>query len=181
MAKVITFSRTFPKYHPKAGEPTYFVEQFWNSIQKKPKIVGILNDNPFIISNGIVQEFIRSINIDIDTEKHHTIRAGKRFKKGDFFSPRVWGTDINPKSGKSGPYHSKQIILAPDTEILEVWDIEIDKWQCVYINGTGKILSVHNEIKIANNDGLKVQDFFDWFPKLPFSGQIICWNENVKY
>lgn len=32
MSKVITFSRTFPAYHPRKGEPTYFVEKFWTSI-----------------------------------------------------------------------------------------------------------------------------------------------------
>lgn len=28
MAKVITFSTTFPAYHPKKGDPTFFVEKF---------------------------------------------------------------------------------------------------------------------------------------------------------
>lgn len=46
--------------------------------------------------------------------KEHTIRKGKRWKVGDKFSPRIW-------SGK--PYKSKQIILAPDTEIKQVFDI----------------------------------------------------------
>lgn len=32
MAKVITFSRQFPSYHPKAGQPTYFVEKVLRSV-----------------------------------------------------------------------------------------------------------------------------------------------------
>ena len=32
MARIITFSRTFPAYHPKAGEPTYFVEMILNDL-----------------------------------------------------------------------------------------------------------------------------------------------------
>lgn len=31
MSRVITFSRTYPSYHPKAGQPTYFVEKVMNS------------------------------------------------------------------------------------------------------------------------------------------------------
>lgn len=167
MAKVITFSRTFPAYHPKAGKPTYFVEAFYKSLYLMKVVPNEIQDFNY-------DKFLNGFT------KNHTIRAGHRFKKGDFFSPRVWGTDINPKSGRSGPYHSKQIIIAPDTEILEVWDIEINRWQCVFINNCKTLLSVHNEVQLANNDGLKVGDFFNWFPK-SFSGQIICWKENIKY
>jgi hypothetical protein len=42
-------------------------------------------------------------------------------------------------------------------------------------------LSFGLESVLAKNDGLSHDDFKDWFSKLPFSGQIICWNENVKY
>lgn len=173
MAKVITFSRTFPKGHPRAGEPTYFVEAFYKSLNKTkyiPNELESLNHDKFI--NGFA--------------KHHTIRAGNRFKKGDYFSPRVWGTDINPKSGKSGAYHSKQIILAPDTEILEVYNITIWResllnWR-IYINTVG--INAPKISKLANNDGLTHRDLLDWF-NVPiekvFTGQIICWNENVKY
>jgi len=41
MSKVITFSRVFPKYHPKAGQPTYFVEK----ILAKAKVHTIRNGN----------------------------------------------------------------------------------------------------------------------------------------
>lgn len=58
--------------------------------------------------------------------KGHTVRAGHRFKPGDIVSLRVWGNDVNPKSGRSGPYHSKQIIIAPDIQVKKTWDFEID-------------------------------------------------------
>lgn len=166
MAKVITFSRTFPKGHPRAGEPTYFVESFYKSLYLMKVVPGELE-------NFNYDKFLNGFT------KNHTIRAGHRFKKGDFFSPRVWGTDINPKSGKSGPYQSKQIIIAPDTEILEVWDITINEWTSVCVDG--KFLSVHQDIQLAHNDGLSVESFFNWFSKMPFEGQIICWKENIKY
>lgn len=34
MSRVITFSRFFPKTHPKAGNPTFFVEKFWKGLQQ---------------------------------------------------------------------------------------------------------------------------------------------------
>jgi hypothetical protein len=44
--KVITFSRTYPSYHPKAGQPTYFVEKVWSSLDKLgfPKLNSISED-----------------------------------------------------------------------------------------------------------------------------------------
>ena len=167
MAKVITFSQKFPSYHPKAGQPTYFVEAFYKSL---------------FVMKCLPKELEESFNHEVFFfffTKHHTVRSGIRFKKGDFFSPRVWGTDVNPKSGKSGAYHSKQIILSHDTEIKNVWDIEINEATEISING--KFISYGWEVELANNDGLSWQEFNDWFVKLPFKGQIICWNDAVSY
>ena len=167
MAKVITFSQKFPSYHPKAGQPTYFVEALYKSL---------------FVMKCLPKELEESFNHEVflnGMTKHHTVRSGNRFKKGDFFSPRVWGTDVNPKSGKSGAYHSKQIILSHDTEIKNVWDIEINEATEISING--KFISYGWEVELANNDGLSWQEFNDWFVKLPFKGQIICWNDAVSY
>ena len=167
MAKVITFSQKFPSYHPKAGQPTCFVEAFYKSL---------------FVMKCLPKELEESFNHEVflnGMTKHHTVRSGNRFKKGDFFSPRVWGTDVNPKSGKSGAYHSKQIILSHDTEIKNVWDIEINEATEISING--KFISYGWEVELANNDGLSWQEFNDWFVKLPFKGQIICWNDAVSY
>jgi hypothetical protein len=73
MAKVLTFSRTFPKYHPKAGQPTYFVEKFWESIG--------LPDKEYCFNlPDEYQNFLRA-DSKLIWPKHHTIRAGHRFKK----------------------------------------------------------------------------------------------------
>ena len=98
MAKVITFSRTFPAYHPKVGQPTYFVEKFYNSLFSRNNLM----DYP----KGL------EINESILEMKNHTIRAGERWKKGEYFSPRVW-------SGK--PYNTPQIILAKDIHCGWSW------------------------------------------------------------
>jgi len=120
--------------------------------------------------------------------KHHTIRAGNRFKVGDKFSPRVW-------SGK--PYQSKQIIIAPDIEVKKVWDfkiqfdadylcISIDNWPFYEENST-MVTQPEALETLALNDGLTVEDMKAWFGIHPkkkgknFNGQIICWNENIEY
>jgi hypothetical protein len=163
MAKVLTFSRVFPAYHPRKGEPTYFIEK----VVKSLGIDALCPVNPANLINC--------------SPKHHTIRAGKRFKAGDYFSPRYWtGSPYNYK--RDG---SKCPAFAPDTLVVKTFDFEI-KNNSFYINGReydGEIEGHHELLeKIATNDGLSKEDLLLWFkfPK-PFSGQIICWNENINY
>jgi hypothetical protein len=189
MSKVITFSRYFPVYHPRKGEPTYFVEK--------------LNKSLPIFEYGIIfRELIHNDIPFFDCDyyetcepKYHTIRTGHRWKVGDKFSPRVWGDDVNSKNGRSGPYQSKQIVIAPDIEIKKVWKYEVKiphkKIELWFLNNT--LISESNGYKrqwfnvglineIAKNDGLELFDFLEWFkhPK-PFLGQIICWNDKIEY
>lgn len=166
MAKVITFSRTFPVYHPKAGKPTFFVEKFLKSIDEAHQL------NVWDRSD---LSFINQWTLTECEPKHHTIRVGNRWKLGDKFSPRIWSDK---------PYKSKQIQFAPDTEIKKIYDIEMDAEGVFYING--KYVDVTSSIcdgrTVADNDGLSSDDLLDWFPVgKPFKGQIICWNENINY
>ena len=160
MSKVRTFSRVFPKGHPKQGQPTYFVEKIWESLY--PEIVGwegfaALKENGFDIGLN-----------NIYRPKHHTIRSGKHFKAGDYFSPRIW-------SGQ--PYASKQIIIAPDIQVKKVWDFETYGLTTLLNN---RPINHLQWAEVAENDGLSATDLHDWL-KPPFVGQIICWNENVNY
>lgn len=156
MAKVITFSKTFPAYHPKAGQPTYFIEK---------------------ISEGLIYTDPYGTNFNPKIQpKYHTIRAGNRWKVGDKFSPRVWSDK---------PYNSKQVIIAPNIEIKKVWNIEIEmpirKLSVTNEEGLWWQYDKGNAIQeIITNDGLLYEDFWEWFPKT-FKGQIICWNENINY
>jgi hypothetical protein len=174
MAKVITFSRVFPKGHIRAGEPTFFVEQIYNSL--------LMTMDRFKLPDNI--EFLKSLSSRTDLGlKHHTIRAGNRFKAGEYFSPRVW-------SGK--PYKSKQVIIAPDIEIKKVWDfgIEVDK-DYITVLIDGEVFAEENQSFItqklaletlAKNDGLFIENFKSWFQwGKPFYGQIICWNDKIDY
>lgn len=157
MAKVIIFSRFFPSYHPRKEESTHFVEKFYNSFSN------------YWDNIPIPDKLLASLNIEISQSKFHTIRAGNRWKAGDKFSPRVW-------SGK--PYQSKQIIIAADTEVKKIFRFEVKKGS-YFLNG--KKINMRQLYRIAINDGFNNSDDLKlWFQK-PFKGQIICWNENVKY
>lgn len=179
----ITFSTKFPSYHPKKNLPTNFVEK----IQEGLILLGNyeITDEQLSIGKSVFKEYVTPV-------KYHTIRAGNRWKAGMKFSPRVWGNDINPKSSRSGPYHSKQIIIAPDIEIKKVWDFEIKLTDVSRneISVNGQWLSENKLNLLAQNDGLTIKDFYDWFKmggdepdqkEIYFSGQVISWNENISY
>jgi len=193
MSKVITFSRTFPKGHPKAGQPTYFVEQVLNAIgidYRGTKYFRLLVElNPKIDSN-ILSEFHQSLPRGrTNSKKLHTIRSGNRWKAGEQASPRIW-------SGR--PYFDPQIIFAPDQEVKQVGDFVIKECERyddilemsipeIWIDIGTKYNYPHTcsmDMSIipmvAKNDGLSTNDLLDWFkyPK-PFEGQIIAWKEFV--
>jgi hypothetical protein len=172
MSRVITFSRNFPATHPKKGEPTYFVEKIVSDIHSQ----GV---RPYDIPEEI---FCTEMYL-LCEPKHHTIRAGNRWKVRDKFSPRVW-------SGK--PYRSPQITIAPDITITGILDfkIEVDKdYICVLINNypfyeenSEMVTQVEALETLARNDGLSIEDFKSWFNwGQPFTGQIICWNKEIGY
>lgn len=159
MSKVLTFSRTFPAHHPKAGQPTFFVEKILQSLSK---------DRIFHTPDDLKTN--PQATMKVFQPKHHTIRAGNRFKIGDKFSPRVW-------SGK--PYCSPQIIIAPDITVEKVWKFEI-RGGTVLIDDVE--INADKINRIALNDGLDIDDFWKWFKyPQPFTGQIICWNLSINY
>ncbi len=177
MSRVITFSRTFPSYHPKKGKPTYFPEQLFNSLHRA---AGVYFTNIYSLTDlnpgkeKQTEAFWKTVqtNYQYFGFKGHTIRAGHRWKVGDKFSPRVW-------SGK--PYQSKMITIAPDIEVKKEWSIEINFISRPYfkINGVG--MKDHQIDQLASNDGLSYDDMRAWFAQDYFKGQIICWDESIKY
>jgi hypothetical protein len=168
MSRVITFSRYFPKSHPKAGKPTFFVEKIYKSL---------------FVMKCVPSELVKDFNFAVmnDDEylpKHHTVRNGSRWKVGDKFSPRVW-------SGK--PYNSKQIIISSDITITKVYNITILVLDFGKL-GLQAVVSIDGKFfdkieTLSMNDGLFVDDFLNWFlnkKEETFVGQIICWSD-VKY
>lgn len=185
MTKVLTFSLKFPAFHPKVGEPTYFVEKIWKGLYDAEK-------SNYIPFDGYWQRYEEIFPITSDplenihrhSPKWHTIRAGYNWKAGDMFSPRVW-------SGK--PYNSPQITIAPDIMVEKVWKFEIKvMYSPDAIGGSYAAALIDDKpvfgnqyFELAKNDGLDHVDLVDWLqPKqklTPFSGQIICWNPAIEY
>ena len=173
--RVITFSRQFPVSHPKKGEPTFFPESIINGLGLH---VEYIQRQKF--------DWMSDFALSLNDPKFHTIRAGNRWKVGDWFSPRVW-------SGK--PYASKQIQFASDIQIKKIWEFEFinstyngefghDKGRWFLIDNI--VISDYERGLLAKNDGLDEDDFIDWFKCHPkkketFKGQILCWNENINY
>ncbi len=168
MSKVIMFSNVFPKYHPKAGQETNFMQKFWKAIQVPLPVSEHHREG--IFSDFLEEEVMKLFKYhEIYRPKYHTIRKGNRFKVGEKFSPRVW---------RHKPYNSKQVIISDDIEVKQVFDFEITDG-LIIVNGTALIA---DKFRLAENDGLHYQDFLDWFqyPK-EFKGQIICWNDKISY
>lgn len=171
MSRVIIFSRIFPKGHPKAGQPTFFVEKIWTSLTED-----------FSKTLQGMDEELKNFTENKYDPKHHTIRAGNHWKVGDKFSPWVW-------SGK--PYASKKIIIAPDIEIKKLWPVEINWHGQMTIGIPEESDPDHSYLiplsDVAKNDGLDCKDFENWFKchskknDKSFTGQIICWNESINY
>jgi hypothetical protein len=190
MAKVITFSRTFPSYHPKAGDETFFVEKIIKSISphdyKRGELISFFNYSAQHSDDNVALADYKICAAA--TPKHHTIRAGKRFKVGDMCSPRVWSDK---------PYRSKQISIAPDIKITKIYNFRMipalwyDECEFTLTTGDGNelLLDIKAVTKIANNDGLTLEEFFYWFAgsnmactnRKPFIGQIICWSNEISY
>jgi hypothetical protein len=184
----MTFSRYFPAYHPKRGEPTYFVEAILTQLgidyTSHDYFAWLTNNNPDI-NIFFLLEFIESLSINIDP-KSHTIRAHKKpLKVGQLVNPKCWAGKPYNKT-KEGYW---QIKFAPDIEVKKTWPIRIDltdQYELVYlIDELGDAISV-DEKKLASNDGLTEQDFYDWFDtsknrKKVFAGQVVCWNEKIEY
>lgn len=155
MSKVITFSRNFQSTHPRKGEPTYFIEKILLSFGEADKV-------------KLSEEFG-----EVPKPKLHTIRNGKRFKNGEKFSPRYWSEK---------PYGSPQVQFSDEKE-LRVFDIKIcipDRF--LEIDGVNYFHTFDSTLaKIAENDGLSVEDFKNWFGNKFLDGQILCWDRNLIY
>lgn len=134
---VITVSRTFPKTHAKAGEPTFFAE----------KIDSIKCDLPFPAYDP----------------KIHTIRANYPFweKRIDAILEGKAVLSIRYWSGK--PYNSKQTELCQlDKDsgigIQEVY-FHLKDFKNVFVNFNTVVGTDH----LSENDGLSLIDFKEWF------------------
>ena len=167
--KVLTFSRFFPATHPRNGEETFFIEKIWQGLQRLP-----LSSIEIATPDPRLEEHLKNHYTKIYDPKLHTIRGGKRWKEGDWFSPRIW-------SGK--PYANKQIQFSLPIQIKKIWNFKA-VGEYFYLNE--KPFDVTSS-DLPVNDGLSTDDFLAWFdihPKkkhLCFDGQLLCWDETLNY
>lgn len=165
MAKVLTFSRQFPSYHPKSGQLTYFIEKIIDSLCD-------YDNSGYEISNDELLLCAQEISNSIVWDKIHTIRAGIRWKTDDDIDMRYW-------TGK--PYRTKQAKIA-QPKALRVASIQITKSKdAMIIHVDGKKLTASQIVEFAHNDGLSLEDMNRWFTK-DMIGQIIFWsNKKTSY
>lgn len=155
--KVLTFSKKFPKGHPRAGEETWFIQKILHSL--------------------ITPQYEPATGVGWPP-KFHAIRSGSRFKAGDMASLRVWSDK---------PYRSKQIEFAQvEVKKVWPVEINVIQTSPVIMIG-GNWLTYDAGCELAKNDGLTITDFISWFNIHPkkkqqvFTGQIICWSDKITY
>ena len=155
MPKIIRVAQRYPAYHPKAGQPTHFVDKICGSLAYIG--YGLLSFPSSLLSDDWYRY----------NAKRHTIRAGHRWNAGEMASIRVWSDK---------PYRSPTIELAV-VQLIKVIPIEISESGGVTIAGQF-YGHMHQLGSLASNDGLTPRDLADWFHKLPFSGQILVWDDS---
>ena len=144
---VLTLSQVFPATHPRKGEKTMFLEKFFNGLGKP------------------IQEPYYDPETLCNPQKLHTIRANyplwrKRFNEIDAgnacLSIRQW-------TGK--PYASQQVEIARLTKEdgIGLQKLEISTAGLAIIDGEPKWTTKAEWTFLANNDGLRLKDWEDWF------------------
>lgn len=170
MENVITFTRIFSDYHIRKGEPTYFVEQILNNLINQN-----INCDVAAIEKQLGLKLFPDFRIYCGS-KGHTIRSGNDWKVGDQFVAGIW-LDI--------PRMSKIIKLEPAIEIKKIWTFECNENGEIKVDGYP--IREEQKVKMAKNDGLSLSDFEEWLvvpfinAKKYFRGQIICWDDAIKY
>jgi hypothetical protein len=174
MAKVIICSRHFPKDHLRAGEETHFIPKIWLSFIRDGVIsVGEIGDRYHKI---FPEEVAKIWDLEIEP-KHHTMRSGYNFQRGDDISLRVW-------SGK--PRRSKQISFMPVIKVQHAIPFDLrrnnyfgEEHSLIKTNHKGDLIT-QDLIEVAKNDGLTLDEFNSWF-KTGTKGLIIQWSKQILY
>lgn len=172
------------RMHHKPGNPTYFVDKVYKSLLLNSKVTTDIASDYF---NDVISTYL-SHNHYVDFKKiipkHHTIRSGQRWKKGDKIHFQQW-------AGK--PYKSKCIQFAPVLECVSVQKISIHwyedppeyhPWVSVDVDNFNQSANAGLDEgslgRLALNDGFNsVEDFLKYFNE-DFEGQIIHWT-NLRY
>ena len=157
----IAVSPTYPSTHKRKGEPTYFVPQIKNAIYDGLYV--LMPDGTFI--NG---------------KKFHTCRKNfalwvKRMKKVNNGDAVIDLFYWKLKGGRYTPNNEKIIFATLDNtsgcgvQELTKNDILPDGWYAYTTIGEEEFYSEIRTDKLAQNDGLCVEDFKEWFKNYDLS------------
>lgn len=178
--KDLKFSTRFPAYHPKRGEPTFFVPKIMLSLNNN----GLLAEPNFPYFDYKIYCTKNKLHTDHFNEdiipKGHTVRKGNRFEPGDYFYPRIW-TNRPYYPGING--NPAVIAFTNPVMVVKTYNIETTKplKDGAIIKINGKSIGSSTIELLAKNDGLSLNDFKHWFNKPLPSGQIIIWDDNIRY
>lgn len=164
--KVITFSTEYPNGIACSDRLTWFPEKIWANFPQE-QVEHFYNSIPADLRNKFFSLFAYEQQVKCNWIKGTTIRAGRRWKTGDKFSPRIW-------TGK--PYNSKQLAIWPELTVLKVEVFERNPYGNFFLNG--RFLGDYQIDKIAEHDGLGPAPFRSWFNK-EFSGQRIIFGQTA--
>jgi hypothetical protein len=150
---VLMISRVFPAYHPKAGQLTYFNHQILHKIDPDYGKLFITSRRRVGITEPGGKIHTIRVNYDLWARRAEQVNAGKAV-----ISLRQW-------SGK--PYNSKQQEFMQLEKVcvqrVEVRHEPVDGshilWSTVV---DGRLTSID---QVAENDGLELADFCQWFKK----------------
>lgn len=147
----ILFAKTFPKTHPKAGQPTGFA----NAILEHRKIHTIRKGHRWKVGDMIVF---------------------RQWSGAPYRSPQEsLANGCTPVDSILGDVRAVYSLIRRENGIWSMWpgnaEFELGP-EVLHLSESGGILR-----EIARNDGLSIEDFVAWFPK-EFDGQIICWRDD---
>ena len=156
---VIILSRTFPKWHPRAGEPTYFKEQVEIALGKYAA-VQILDENG---------RYIEAIL----NPKYHTLRGNYERREKIFEQIDRGEACLVLKQWSGVPYRSKQETIAVLTKEdgigLQKLTLDPSLECCGTVPSNTWIPRGVPEPTLAKYDGLSYEDWKSWFWNCDFS------------
>lgn len=156
---VLTVSRYFAATHKRKGSETFFLEKILSELVP----CGLLPKQE--------QDRFSPFNYNVFTAcipKIHTIRANYTLWQNRFDEIKAGRACLSLRYWSEKPYRSKQVEFARLTreDGIGLQELKVDAATCV-IDGEAKQMLLPETI--ANNDGLSIDDWREWFRSHYFS------------
>lgn len=154
---VITLSQQFPKGHRRHGEPTYFREQFQNTILDDAG-VSACDCCKYETRDCEVCGY-KAVNF---RKKIHTIRANYPLWEQRFAEIERGDACLSVRQWTGMPYRSKQVEIGCLTarDGIGIQEFSLEQIRRLISKG---MLSVGWISDVARNDGLDYEDWQNWF------------------